>query len=106
MSLDPKEVAERLGAEHIAQLPNTGGGAFGMARLAEIIKIKDRFGNMHGSSVRWIPGSKVPVSPQTEKMLIALAEKLSTPERRIEPLQLAAHLLEESVRKLANEVGP
>ena len=101
MSLDPKRVAERLGAEHTA-LPHTGGGAFGMARLAEILK--ERLGHSRrGATVRWILGSKVPMTPETEKLLIALAEKLSTPERRLNPVQLAAELLEQSVQQLANK---
>ena len=100
MSLDPKRVAERLGAEHTT-LPNTGGGAFGMARLAGLLE--ERLGHSRkGASVRWILGSKVPMTSETAKLLIALAEKLSTPERRVSPTQLAAELLERSVRQLAN----
>ena len=102
MALDPKKIAERMGAEHVGQTPDNGGGAFGMSRLAEVIK--ERSGRSRpGTSVRWILNSKVPMTPETEKMLIALAEKLTTPEKRIDPMQLAAQLLEESVQRLAKE---
>ena len=38
MTLDPKNVAARLEAEHVGQMPDVGGGAFGMARLAAALK--------------------------------------------------------------------
>ena len=102
MSLDPKKIVERLGASHIGQVPDTGGGAFGMSALAEIFK--ERIGDSRqGTSVRWVLSLKVPMTAETERMLIALAEKLSTPNQRVNPMDLAAQLLAESVRKLANE---
>jgi hypothetical protein len=104
MTLDPKQIAERLGAEHVGQVPDTG-GAFGMARLAQILKerLDARGPRRPGTAVAWVLSSKVPMSAETEKLLIALAEKLSTPERQIDPTQLAAQLLEESVQSLAKE---
>lgn len=104
MTLDPTTIAQRLGAEHRGQVPDTGGGAFGMARMAEAFKERlGSQGDRKGTSIRWVLNSKVPMSAETEKLLIALAEKLSTPEQRINPMQLAAQLLEESVQKLAKE---
>lgn len=101
MTLDPKSIANRLGAEHKGQCPETGGGAFGMARLAEILK--DRL-HTHdtGEGYGWVR-TKVPMNAATEKLLFALAAKMSTAERRIDPLQLAAQIFEESVQKLARE---
>jgi hypothetical protein len=108
MTLDSDKIAERLGATHVAPVPDVGGGAFGMAHLAQ--KLKDRLdargARRPGTGVGWILGSKVPMSPETEKLLIALAETLSTPEHRVNPLQLAGKLLEESVQKLAQEKTP
>jgi hypothetical protein len=105
MTLDPEKIAQRLGATHFAELPDVGGGAFGMAQLAQRLKerLDVRAARRPGSGVGWIMSSKVPMSVETEKLLIALAEKLSTPERRVNPLQLAGQLLEESVQKLAQE---
>ncbi|MBI1830185.1 MAG: hypothetical protein HYR84_01895 [Planctomycetes bacterium] len=108
MTLDPNKVAERLGADHIGQVPDTGGGAFGMAHLAEVMKqrLDVRGGRRRGSAIGWVLSGKVPMSTATEKLLVALAEKLSTPQQRISPMELAALLLEESVRRLANEQTP
>jgi hypothetical protein len=76
-----------------------------MAALAQKMKqrLDARGARPHGSAVGWVLGSKVPVSAETEKLLIQLAEKLSTPQRRVDPIQLAAQLLEQSVQRLANE---
>ena len=38
MTLDPKKIAERLGATHVGEVPDAGDGAFGMARLGAILK--------------------------------------------------------------------
>jgi hypothetical protein len=104
MTLDPKKIAERLGATHVGEVPDTGGGAFGMARLKAILqeRLAPSPSNRPGqpTNVRWGLGTKVPMSRETEALLILLAEKLSTPERRVSPLQLAAQLLEESVQQL------
>ena len=103
MTLDPKQIAQRLGAEHVGQVP-ADDGAFGMARLANILKDRlDARNRRSGAAVGWVLSSKVPMSVETEKLLIALAEKLSTPEKRVDPMQLAAQLLEESVQKLATD---
>jgi hypothetical protein len=102
MALDPARNAERLGAVHVGQIPDTGGGAFGMARLAAVLseRLQPTPADSCHSNVRWILNRKVPMSRETEDRLIMLAEQLSTPERRISPMQLAAQLLEESLRKL------
>jgi hypothetical protein len=107
MTLDPEKIAARLGAVHVGQVPDTGGGAFGMARLAAVLKarLEPSRGRRPGrpTDVRWIMRPKVPMSRETENQLILLAEQLSTPQRRISPMQLAAQLLEEMVQKLAKE---
>jgi hypothetical protein len=108
MTLDPEKIAERLGATHFAELPDVGGGAFGMAHMAQRLKerLDARGARGSGTGVGWIMSSKVPMSAETERLLIALAEKLSTPERRVNPMQLACQLLEESVQRLAQEKTP
>jgi hypothetical protein len=70
MTLDPKKIAERLGAAHIGEVPYTGGGAFGMARLG--LMLKERLEPSPGlrvgqpTNVRWVLGAKVPMSRETE----------------------------------------
>ena len=105
MTLDPRNVAARLGAEHVGQIPDVDGGAFGMARLAAALKerLEPAQGRRPGrpTDIRWILFPKVPMSRETENQLILLAEQLSTPERRVSPMQVAAQLLEETLQKRA-----
>jgi hypothetical protein len=107
MTLDPKRIAARLGAVHVGSVPDTGNGAFGMAHLAAILKerLEPSVGRRPGrpTNVRWVIRPKVPMSRETETQLILLAERLSSPERRISPMQLAAQLLEETVQKLQQQ---
>ena len=37
MALDPQEFAQMLGAEIVGEVPDVGGGPFGMARLAHLM---------------------------------------------------------------------
>jgi hypothetical protein len=107
MTLDPEKIAKRLGATHVAPVAISDAGAFGMAHLALTLKTRlDPRGNRHGTAVGWILSSRVPISAETERLLIALAEKLSTDQRRVDPMQLAAEILEQSVQRLANEQAP
>ena len=89
----------------MSQAPIADAGAFGMAHLAQILKerLDARGGRRKGTAIGWILNSKVPISPETERLLLALAEKLSTPENRVDPTELATQLLEESVHRLAKE---
>ncbi len=107
MPLDPKKVAERTGAVHVGRLPDTGGGAFGAAWVAAILKerLEPSQGRRPGrpTDVRWVFRPKVPMSEATQRQLILLAEQLSSPQRRVSPMQLAAQLLEEAVQKLSQE---
>src|SRR5207244_2460938 len=48
---------------------------------------------------------KVPMSTATLGTLTALAEKMSTAERKISPMQVAAQLLEEAVGRVEVEPG-
>lgn len=109
MTLDPKTVAARLGAKHVGQMADVGGGAFGMARLAAALKerLEPPQGHRPGepTNIRWDRSSKVPMSRETENQLILLAEQLSTPEHRVSPMQVAAQLLEETLQKRAENIS-
>jgi hypothetical protein len=43
------------------------------------------------------------MSEDTQRALEQLAELVSTPERKVSPMQLAAQLLEDAVARLAQE---
>ncbi len=49
MAKNIKKIAEILGAKIVTEVPDTGGGAFGACRLAEIVaRLQDRLEPSHG----------------------------------------------------------
>jgi hypothetical protein len=112
MAKDIEKIAARLGAKVVCQVPDVGGGAFGMARLTGIIaalqaRLQPGQGQRPGrpTDANWIHHPKVPISGETQRALERLAELASTPERKVSPMQLAAQLLEDVVGRLAKEVS-
>lgn len=104
MAKNINQIADRLGATIIAQVPDTGGGAFGAARLARCIQsLQARLvpgqGKRAGrpSDANWVRHPKIPMSEATGRRLQLLAEQASVEGRKISPMQLAAHILEEAV---------
>jgi hypothetical protein len=97
-------IAKSIGAKHVGTLQDVGGGAFGMARLAQTMhaRLAPSTGKRPGrpTNVRWTERAKVPMSTETLTSLQELSHRLSSEERRISPMQLAAQLLEESVVQL------
>jgi hypothetical protein len=95
------EIAKQTGAKHVGKLPDVGGGAFGMARLAKILhdRLTPSTGKRPGRPTNegWTEHPKVPMSSETLASLVDLSVRLSSPERKVSPMQLAAQLLEESV---------
>lgn len=95
------KIAKVIGARHVSSLPNVGGGAFGAARLAQILheRLAPSVGKRPGrpTNGRWTEHPKVPMSAATLASLQELSAKLSSEERKVSPMQLAAQLLEESV---------
>ena len=104
MAKNIDKVAKRLGAEVICQVPDVGGGVFGMTRLAGIIqalraRLEPSQGQRPGrpTDPRWVHHPKVPMTHTTQEALERLAELASTAERKVSPMQVAAQLLEEAV---------
>ncbi len=104
MPIDPEEFAQLLGAEIAGEVPDVGGGPFGMARLAHILhqRLTPSEGNRPGrpTNPNWVTRCKVPMSEATIEQLTRMAEGMSTSQRRISPMQLAAHLLEEALQRV------
>jgi hypothetical protein len=105
-----KKFANSLGAKAVATLPETGGGAFGAARLTAIVnnlhaRLAPSRGKRPGrpSDASWIHRPKVPMSSITEERLARLAARLSDGNRKVSPMQLAAQLLEDAIAKIAEE---
>jgi hypothetical protein len=104
MAKDIEGIARLLGATVVGQVPETGGGAFGAARLGRLVaslqaRLEPSEGRRPGrpTDASWVHHPKVPMSEQTVQRLARLAELASTAERRVSPMQIAAQLLEEAV---------
>ncbi len=101
MSERSKRIAKKLGATIIGEIPETGGGAFGAARLAALrARLQPRVGLRPGRPTEssWSLRPKVPMSPATFEKLQQLAAKMSDRDRKVSPMQLAAQLLELSLQ--------
>ena len=104
MAKNIEKVAAVLGAKVVGQVPDTGGGAFGAARLAHIVQtMQARLAPGQGrrpgrpTDGSWVRHPKVPMSDATRQRLARLAEQSSTPERKISPMQIAAQILEDAL---------
>lgn len=107
MAKEIEKIARSLGAEIIGRVPETGGGAFGAARLGNIVaKVQARLRPSQGkrpgrpTDPAWTKSPKVPMSRKTEAKLARLAKQASKAGRRVSPMQLAAELLEEALTGL------
>jgi hypothetical protein len=100
-----RQIAKDVGATHVETLPEIGGGAFGMARLAQSLysQLAPSAGKRPGrpTNAEWNERGKVPMSTATLASLKELSAKLSTSDRKISPMQVAAELLEQGVMKVA-----
>ena len=107
MPVDPHEFARMLGAEIVGEVPDVGGGPFGMARLAHILhqQLTPSRGERPGrpTNPSWTIRPKVPMSQKTARKLASIAKAMSTPERKVSPMQVAAQLLQEALARLESE---
>src|SRR5208282_3268077 len=104
MAKNIKRIADGLGAKIVGRVPDTGGGAFGAARLDRIIQtIQARL--VPGQGLRpgrptdgsWVRHPKVPMSEATRQRLSLLAEQASAGGRKVSPMQVAAQILEDAL---------
>jgi hypothetical protein len=102
-----KKLSKLLGAKVVGELPDTGGGAFGAARLAQCVAdLQSRLTPSRGrrpgrpTDTTWKHRAKVPMSEKTAQKLADLARKASTSERQVSPMQVAAQLLERAVAEI------
>jgi hypothetical protein len=110
MAKNREKLAGLLGAKIVGQVPDVGSGAFGMARLAHILhqRLTPSQGERPGrpTNPNWVLRPKVPMSEATAAKLAQIADALSTPERKISPMQVAAQLLEEALSRVQGNVVP
>lgn len=104
MARNREKLARLLGAKIIGEVPDVGGGAFGMARLAHILhaRLTPSEGERPGrpTDAAWEVRPKVPMSRATQRKLKHLAATMSQQGRKVSAMQLAAHLLEEAVAQV------
>ena len=109
MAKNREKLAALLGAGIIGEIPDVGGGAFGMARLAHLLheRLTPSRGERPGRPTNpdWIHRPKVPMSETTAQILARIAETMSTPDRKVSPMQVAAQLLEEAVSCVQREAA-
>jgi hypothetical protein len=84
----------RRWAQRSSAVPDVGGGAFGAARLCEILRqrLEPASGRRPGrpTDPGWDRRPKVPMSSGTETKLAELARLASGPGRKVSPMQVAA----------------
>ncbi len=102
-----EKIAAGLGAKIVGKVPNTGGGAFGAARLAKIVesmqaRLVPGQGRRPGkpTDANWVRHPKVPMSDATRERLSRLAEAASTQGRKVSPMQIAAQILEDALTSI------
>ncbi|HEV3144432.1 MAG TPA: hypothetical protein VGZ47_11145 [Gemmataceae bacterium] len=104
MAKNREKLAKLLGAEFVAEVPDVGGGALGMARLARILhqRLTPSHGERPGrpTNPAWAVRPKVPMSRATARKLKQIADSLSTSGRSVSAMQVAAQLLEEALERL------
>jgi hypothetical protein len=97
-------LAQLLGAKIVGRVPDVGGGAFGIARLAHFLhqRLTPSPGERPGrpTDPNWVVRPKVPMSQATAEKLAQIAKALSSPQRKVSPMQVAAQLVEEAVARV------
>lgn len=104
MAKNIESIAAGLGAKVVGKTPDTGGGAFGAARLAKCVaRLQTRLvpgqGKRAGrpSDASWVRHPKIPMSDETQRRLARLAEHASVKGRKVSPMQIAAQILEDAL---------
>src|SRR5947209_8557940 len=104
MPKDPEKFAKLFKAKLVGEVPDVGGGPFGMARLAHIMhqRLTPSQGERPGRPTNpdWTTRCKVPMSGETYAMLVRMAREMSTAERKVSPMQVAAQVLEEALGRV------
>lgn len=105
MARNVRQIAKQMKAEVVGKVSETGGGAFGAERLRKAVRaLRERLQPSRGErpgrpTVKsWVVRSKVPMSTATQRKLKRLAQQLSTEDRKVSPMQVAAQLLEDALQ--------
>jgi hypothetical protein len=102
--VDKNKIARGLGAERKGRV-SAKGGYFGALQLQADIAARFRVpeGGGRPTDPRWTERRLVPLAPETLDRLVALAERIRAHGLNLEPMQLAALLLERTTEGLSDE---
>jgi hypothetical protein len=104
MQLDMDKIAKGLRAEKRGKVV-AGGGYFGAIQLLADIEARFRVpsGGGRPTDPAWTERRLLPLAPKTLKKLEEVSAKVRDHGVNVEPMQLAALLIEKTVRQLSEE---
>lgn len=98
---DMERIAKSLGATRRGQVKSRSGYFGALELAAEVVaRFRTPAGGGRSTSPEWTEKRLVPLSRGTLDRLSELAEKVGRAETRVEPMQIAALLLERSLKDL------
>ena len=102
--LDMDRIAKGLGAERRGKV-EAAGGYFGAMQLLADIEVRFRVpsGGGRPTDPRWSERRLLPLAPKTLKKLEEMAAKVREHGVNVEPMQLAALLIERTAEQLSEE---
>src|SRR6266540_913016 len=102
--LDMDKIAKGLGAERRGKVP-AGGGYFGAMQLLADIEARFRVpsGGGRPTDPSWTERRLLPLAPKTLKKLEAISARVREHGMNVEPMQLAALLIEKTAEQLSEE---
>ena len=102
--LDMDKIARGLGAERRAKVA-AGGGYFGAMQLLADIEARFRVpsGGGRPTDPSWTERRLLPLAPKTLKRLEEISAKVREHGMNVEPMQLAALLIEKTAEQLSEE---
>ena len=105
--LDMDKIAKGLGAERRGNVAATGGYFGAMQLLAEVeAQFRVPAGGGRRTDPRWTERRLLPLAPKTQKRLVELTAKMREHGGgNVEPMQLAALLLEKTTEQLSEDAA-
>jgi hypothetical protein len=102
--LDMDKIAKGLGAERRGKVA-AGGGYFGAVQLLADIEARFRVpaGGGRPTDPAWTERRLLPLAPRTLKKLEEISAKVREHGMSVEPMQLAALLIEKTAEKLSED---
>lgn len=101
------KIVERVGAKILGKIPEVEPGVFGDAKLAEIFaqQLEPSQGKRPGrpTNPSWVRRPQIPMGEETFRKLIWISSQMSSPARRVSPMQVAAQLLEDAVKQFIEQ---